>query len=480
MSATEDIAALVQEGIKLAEAGRAGEAIAVLERALALKPGDAQLHWILGTTHRVAGQRDRAIKRYRAALDLDPGHEASLGNLAEIGDPEEAVERLDRALAAFPGRAPIHFRRGTVLNRLGRGAQAVESFARAIAIDPGVAPFHINHGIALRQAGRLEESVAALDRALQIKPGDALAHWNRALSLLGLGRLEEGWRDYEFRLRLPSAPRSVPLPAWNGEAGKSVLVRREQGLGDELLFANCLPDLLRLAPQAAVECDRRLAPLYRRSFPSARIVPVARPLPGQAEPAPDLGDVEAAIALGSLPGRFRRRLEDFPATRGYLKPDPAQRQRWSDWLAGQGGGRKTGLCWRSSQAGGSRDQRYARLDALLPALTGDDDLYVSLQLNLDPAERAAAGRHVVEAPGLDLRDDIDGVAALIAALDRVITVDSWILSLAGALGVPTLFLATQRDWATLGSDRVPWAPGVQVVFVQGGDWAAALRQSARR
>ena len=137
-----------------------------------------------------------------------------------------------------------------------------------------------------------------------------------------------------------------------------------------------------------------------------------------------------------------------------------------------------GLCWRSSQAGGARDQRYARIGDLHPVLSLPGLRFVSLQLNLDDLERAVAEGALDEAPGLDLRDDIDGAAALVAGLDLVVTVDSWILSLAGALGVDTRFLATQRDWATLGTDLMPWLPAVKVRFVSAGDWLGAAQRLA--
>lgn len=479
MGTQEEIAALVRDGVALAEVGKGPEAVATFERALALAPGEPQLHWLCGMAERVAGRPARAIERYRAALTLDPAHAASLGNLAEIGDPDEAVALVERAVAALPARADLHFRLGTVLNRQGRGAEAVASFERAIAIDPKASPFHINHGIALRQAGRLADSVAAFDRALALRPGDPLAHWNRGLSLLGLGRLAEGWADYEFRLRLPSAPRPISLQEWGGDARDRVLVRREQGLGDELLFANCLPDLLAATAGIAIECDHRLAMLYRRSFPQARIVPVRRPAPGQPDPPAEPSDARSWVALGSLPRRFRTTLEAFPTARGYLKADPAKIAWWRDFLGGLGTGPKIGLCWRSSQIGGARDQRYARIQDLAPLFRLPGARFVSLQLNLDPAERAVAGPGLHEAPDLDLRDDIDGVAGLVAALDRVITIDSWILSLAGALGTDTRFLASHRDWATLGTDRMPWAPSVSVAFVPRGQWDRAFLDAAR-
>ncbi|MCC7047958.1 MAG: tetratricopeptide repeat protein [Alphaproteobacteria bacterium] len=452
MDDRDEMAALVRQGVAEAEQGLTDRAVATLERALAMAPRDPQLHWMVGTALRAGGRAAEARARYEAALAIDPAHAGSRANLAALLAEE-----------------------GTALNRQGRGADAIAWFDRAIALRPDAAGFHINRGIALRQAGRLEESIAAFDRALALKPGDPLAHWNRGLSLLGLGRLDEGWREYEYRLRLPSAPGPVALPMWDGRGPCRLLVRREQGLGDEILFASCV-DLLEQGKvdKYLLECDARLAPLFRRSFPRARILPVRRPGPGEKEPPPVVEDAEAWIAAGSLPRLFRPTLGAFPARRAYLLADPALLARWRGWLDGLGEGRKIGLCWRSSQAGGARDLRYARVTDLQPLFALAEARCVSLQLNLDDAERATAAGALAEAPGLDLRDDIDGVAALIAGLDLVVTVDSWILSLAGALGVATVVLAAQRAWASLGTDRVPWLPAVALRSVAGGGFGAAI------
>lgn len=456
MDDRDEVAALVRRGVAEAEQGLTDRAVATLESALAISPRDPQLHWMIGTTLRAGGRGAEARQRYEAALAIDPTHAGSRANLAALMAEE-----------------------GTALNRQGRGADAIAWFDRAIALRPDAAGFHINRGIALRQAGRLEESIAAFDRALALKPGDSLAHWNRGLSLLGLGRLEEGWRDYEYRLRLPSAPGPVALPMWDGRTPCRLLVRREQGLGDEILFASCV-DLLEQGKvdKYLLECDARLAPLFRRSFPEARIQPVRRPAQGEKELVSEKGDAEAWIAAGSLPRLFRPTLGSFPARRAYLRADPTAAKRWRGWLDGLGRARKVGVCWRSSQAGGARDLRYARVGDLLPLFALTALRCVSLQLNLDDAERAMTVGALAEPPGLDLRDDIDGVAALIAGLDLVVTVDSWILSLAGALGVETWFLAAQRDWASLGTDRVPWLPAVSLRHVPGGDWAAAMQRVA--
>ncbi len=258
-------------------------------------------------------------------------------------------------------------------------------------------------------------------------------------------------------------------------------MRREQGLGDEILFAGCVQVLKSAtADDCALtfECDARLAPLFRRSFAGATIRPVRRPAPGEKEPPPEKGDAEAWIAAGSLPRLFYPTVEAFPDRRAYLAPDPDAARRWRTWLDGLGQRRKVGLCWRSSQAGGARDRRYARIGDLRPLFALPGLGFVSLQLNMDDAERELAGKALHEAPGLDLRDDIDGVAALIAGLDLVVTVDSWILSLAGALGIDTRFLATQHDWATLGTDRMPWLPAVRPRFVVRGDWTGAIQRLA--
>ncbi|MCK6452971.1 MAG: tetratricopeptide repeat protein [Alphaproteobacteria bacterium] len=487
MGASDEAGSLFRQGVALGEQRRTGDAIATLRRALALGPDRAEIHAALGDVLRDGGDAAGAEAAWRRALALRADLAGPLNNLgtalAARGALDEARRLLERAVAAEPdiallraNLANVLARIGTALNREGRGAEAVAVLERAVALGGEVPPYHVNLGIALRQAGRLEDSIDAFDRALVLRADDPLARWNRGLSLLALGRLPEGWRDYEFRRRLPSAPPAPALPEWDGRAPRRVLVRREQGIGDELLFASCFDDLLATGAEARIECDARLSPLFRRSFPAARIVPVSRPRQGEPDPPCDPGDAEAWIAAGSLPRLFRPSLDAFPARRAYLKADPEAVARWRQLL---GPLPSVGLCWRSSRLGGERDSRYARVDDLAPLFALDGFAFVSLQLNLAESEREAAGAALRLAEGLDLRHDVDGTAALISALDRVITVDSWVLSLAGALGVTTRFLAAQRDWATLGSDRVPWLPAVATRFVEPGGWRGAAAEAAR-
>ncbi len=487
MGASDEAESLFRQGVALGEQRRTGDAVATLRRALALRPDQAEIHAALGDVLRDGGDAAGAEAAWRRALALRRDLAGPLNNLgtalAARGELDEARRLLERAVEAEPDIAMLRAnlanvlaRIGTALNRQGRGGEAVAAFERAVALHAGVPPYHVNLGIALRQAGRLEESIDAFDRALALRADDPLARWNRALSLLALGRLQEGWRDYEFRRRLPSAPPAPALPEWDGRSARRVLVRREQGIGDELLFASCFDDLLATGANARIECDARLAPLFQRSFPAARIVPVRRPGPGEAEPPAEPGDAEAWIPAGSLPRLFRTTLDAFPARRAYLKADPAAVARWRERL---GPLRSVGLCWRSSRLGGERDSRYARIADFAPLLALDGFTFVSLQLNLAAPERDAAGPALRLAEGLDLQHDVDGTAALVAALDHVITVDSWVLSLAGALGTPTWFLASGRDWATLGSDRMPWLPAVATRFVKPGGWSEAVAAAAR-
>jgi len=491
MTGSRQAEILFRQGVALGERRRTADAIARLRRAVELSPDQAEIHAALGDVLRDAGDQAGAEAEWRRALELEGDLVAPLNNLgtalAARDQLDEACKLLERAVQIAPdivllrgNLANVLARIGTGLNRQGRGPEAIAAFERAIGFNANVPPYHINLGIALRQAGRLEDSVAAFDRALALRADDPLARWNRGLSLLALGRLAEGWRDYEFRRRLPSAPAAPKLPEWDGGAGRRVLVRREQGLGDELLFASCFGDLLAAGVAARIECDARLAPLFARSFAAATIVPVRRPPQGQPDPPPDPGDADNWIAAGSLPRLFRPSLESFPARRAFLEADPMAVRRWRAWLAERAGQRRCiGLCWRSSRLGGERDSRYARIEDLAPLIGVAGAAFVSLQLNLAETERAASGGALLVPEGLDLRDDIDGTAALIAALDRVITVDSWILSLAGALGVRTRFLAAERDWATLGSDRMPWLPSVETRFVAPGGWADAGAAAAR-
>jgi hypothetical protein len=299
-----------------------------------------------------------------------------------------------------------------------------------------------------------------------------------------MGRLAEGWDEQEWRWRTDGfrawmGP-AAALPAWDGAplAGRRLLVRAEQGLGDQVMFATMLPELEAAGGPVAVQCDRRLCPLFARSFPALGFAPFPTP---EGEAAERDG-FDLQIPFGSLGRLFRRDERAFPARAAVLVPDPGRtarlRSRWAERAAGR---RRVGLSWRSlSPTSGAR--RSLALGALLPLLRRDDCLFVSLQYG--PTAKAeldgirdAHGIAIATEPEVEATDDIDGLAALVAALDLVVTVDNATAHLAGAVGAETWVpLPAVASWRwMIGREDSPWYPSLRL-FRQPrrGDWAAVV------
>ncbi|HYD66561.1 tetratricopeptide repeat protein [Azospirillum sp.] len=473
--------ALGNLGTALHGLGRLEEAEAALARAVEIQPAYAQGWYNLGAVRRAAGRLEPAAAAFRRAVDLRPDHADALNNLGGVLQvmerPEEAEPYLEQALALRPGDADTLSNLAAVREALGRPDEAIDTYRQLLAARPDAAEIHYNLANALRAVGARAGAEAGFRRAVELAPDHAGARWN-----LGLLRLEragpdaEAWEQYGWRLKSPDiqASRRMALPEWQGEdlAGKRALVWREQGLGDELMFASLYPDLIRRAGHVVIECDRRLVPLFARSFPGAAV----RAETG--DPAPmDLG-TDCHIPAGSLPRWLRPGLAAFPDAPGFLVPDASRADRWRRELAALGAGPKVGLAWRSGLTTRRRAPAYTRLDQWAPVLTVPGLVLVPLQydrcaLALTDAE-ARFGVTLHRWPGLDLKDDLEETAALIAALDLVISAPTAVAELAGALGVPTWRLAPGGDWSALGTAARPWFPAQRPFQPRPGEGMAGV------
>lgn len=304
---------------------------------------------------------------------------------------------------------------------------------------------------------------------------------NRALLRLAEGDIAGGWEDYAHRFAAGDAvPRRIRIPEWQGEdlAGRSILVWGEQGLGDEILFGTVLPDLVSRAGRVIVECDPRLTGLFARALPGTE---VRRPTPDHRI-GPQDADVHAP--MGTVAARLRPGLRHFPATSPFLTPDRASAAAWRARLAALGPGLKVGICWRSSRMTADRAAAYSRVAQWGPLLGVPGIAFVSLQYNEHAAERVEAlqrfGAILHHWPDLDQRNDLEGVAALIAGLDLVVTAPTAVGEFAAALGVPVWRIGVGADdWSSLGTPVRPWFPSMALVGDPAGH-DAALSKVAQR
>jgi hypothetical protein len=362
-------------------------------------------------------------------------------------------------------------------------------------MDPNYAPALANLADLLCDAGQRDEARTLYDKAVKAdfskgSGGNAQARLNRAiLHFLG-GELKEGWRDYEARLSVPGkVPASAQhLPAWTGGPLKRtrLLVRAEQGVGDQILFAGLIPELaVRAAAEGGsvlLECEARLAPLFARSFPGVTVKPAVLKTVGGTLTADyawlkQAGGATAAILMGSLPRHLRPTLESFPAPHVFLAPDETQKARWKNVF---GASPAIGLCWRSGKSGGHRSIQYAPLEAWAAFLRELPDAsagaLVCAQYDAMPEEVAAleamSGRKIVVPETLDQKNELDRTCAMLSALDVLVSAPTAVSWLGAGAGVPTFKILHDTSWTALGRDHEPFAPScVCVMPGTRGDWA---------
>ncbi|KAA0579390.1 tetratricopeptide repeat protein [Azospirillum sp. Sh1] len=482
------------------ELGRGGAAMAAQRRAMTVSddPADAGLFSTLASLLAGEGLPERAAEAARIAVALAPGDPALWNELANrlkgLGRLAESVAGYGRGLVLLPGNPVLLNNRADGWLKLGRLEPAEADARAAVAAEPRFEPKFAGGwntlGSVLMARGKAGEALGAFEQAVNADGGAPQARFNRSIALLTLGRLAEGWDDYELGWAVPSGrfPRAeFPQPLWDGRAlgDGRLLVWGEQGLGDEVMFASLIPQLAGEGVRVVLDCDARLAPLFARGLPHCLphcppgVTVVARGEPPDGRlTAPD---VVAQIPAGSLPRLMRRRIEDFAGRQpAFLKADPDRvaelRRRLGD------GRRLIGVSWSSKNAavGHLRSIPLARLaQALTGALERPGVKLVSLQYGDVAAEAAAAG---VTDAGLDAWGDIDGLAALISAMDLVVSVDNSTVHLAGGLGRPTwALLPHNAEWRWMqGRHDTVWYPSVRLFRQTApGDWDSVLQKLGR-
>ncbi|MBL8700344.1 MAG: tetratricopeptide repeat protein [Alphaproteobacteria bacterium] len=465
--------------------GQPGDARAALLRADSLKPGDAPILFALATVARDQGDVATAERYYLAAMRARPQAVEPAVNLAtlmrQIGRLDDAARVIERTLQRCGEHARLLEQLGLVALDRNHPADAEHAFRRALALDPDGATLHANLAEALNDQHRWAETVAELDIAIGRLREPGQAHLNRAYALFELGRWAEGWVDFEHRFNRPTMaaavrrPEHFALPRWRGEALTGPLfVWTEQGLGDEILMGSLLPALLARNLDVVFECSPRLAPLFARSFPALRVI--ARADKPDTPPA----GCTAQIPAGSLFGL----LDWTPqAARpvAYLKPDPA-RVKAARARHPHDGRRLIGLSWAS------RNPRLGTLKtlprrALEQLLAVPNTLFLDLQYGETAETRLAlssgAGVEIRRDVDTDVENDIEGLAALLAACDKVVTASNVTAHLAGALGIETHVVVPHgraRMWYWLGDQPAsPFYPAVRIHRqAADGSWTPAV------
>ncbi len=492
----ENAPLLANLGTALLEQGRLGEAERGFELALAIDPGLAMAHANLGTVLEEQGRLEDAVGSYRRALELDPDNALTHGNLGTAlqkqGLPEDAMASFARALDIDPANALGHSNMGTALLHQGRLDEAMAQFERGLGIDPESAVLRTNLGAALLKLGRMDDAMAAHRRALVIDPDFAEAHLNYSHALLLAGRFAEGWAEYEWRLRCHdyAAPRwTFGRPRWDGEGleGGTVLLYADQGLGDVIQSIRYVPMAAARAGRVAVKGPARLQRLLR---PVAMIddwLDEGGLDEGGADGDDQTPRFDAYAPLLSLPYIFETEIGTIPAEVPYLAAEDDRIGPWRDRL---GGGFKVGIAWQGSPAYEDDRERSVPLGRFQPLSKIPGVRLISLQ-KLD-----GLGQLADLPPGMAVETLGDGfdagpdafidAAAVMMSLDLVVTSDTSIAHLAGALGRPVwVALKFMPDWRwLLGREDTPWYPTMRLFRQPSpGDWGgvfAAMDRALRK
>jgi len=468
-------------GTVLHAQGKTREAELLYRHALTLKPDSAEVHANLGNILQFQGAFAECIPYYERALALKPDSAETHNNMAnalqEQGSINAAKAHYERALDLRPDYAEACYNLGNASHDQDKLEEAVAFYQRALALMPEYPEAFYNLGNVLREQGKVDEALVQFGKALALRPDYAQAGFGEALAQLLQGSFSVGWRNFERRWQSidhDTPGRAYTQPAWTGEklATGGLLVWAEQGVGDEIMFAGLIPEVIQTGNRCILDCDPRLRPLFARSFPD--VLAVSGCGPGLQ---PEL-NIASHMPTGSLPGLFRTSDEAFAATKSpYLFADPAAterlRARYSD------GKRLVGLAWHTKNC---KTGRFRSIDlARLRSLFANSDLsWVSLQYGDHDdlqSQAAAANAPLLIDRGVDQLTDMDLFAAQVAAMDLVITIDNSTAHLAGALGVPVwVLLPFAPDWRwLLDREDSPWYPTMRL-FRQPkpGDWQSAV------
>jgi tetratricopeptide (TPR) repeat protein len=489
-------------GIAREKAGDFASSISAYESALRLLPEHAEVANDLGRLAYRMGMHVQAEKLFHHFLASKPDHVEALNNLAcairAQQRYEEAIEILKPLLLSSPQNAMLWNTMGSVVAEQGDYATAAIFFREAVQLNPGFFKARYNLGNCLLMLGQTQAALDACDEALAAVRADderQMMRMARSTMLAGLGRIGEAWDEYECRLHPRFAEVThfvIHRPRWEPGVdlkGKTLLVVGEQGLGDEILFANTFGDLIEdLGPDGRllIAVERRLVELFRRGFPQAQVyghitgaigVRPARTIPDGVVHS----EIDLWTPMASLLRAYRRTIDDFPAAPANVAADPIRVEAWRQRLAALPG-RKVGILWKSNISKDARHRYFAGFADWAPVLTQPGVTFVNLQYGDCSAELAQAkaqfGVEIWQPPGVDLKQDLDEVAALSCAVDLVIGFSNATFNIAAACGRPSWLITVPGAWPRLGlPDRYAWYPQARVFALdEFGDWGPVMRR----
>ncbi len=437
--------------------------------------------WVaLGLVRHKVGKHQGAMQCNERALKLVPNHPDALLNsssaMHDQGEYPTALAWAEKAISVTPQRAEVHYARAQALMAMHRFDEAIAAYSKAIELNPNYAEAWMGRGLTRARLRDLDAAVTDYERAVALRPNYDEAIFNKGHVYLEHHDFAQGWAAYEHRFGMPSLGIvNLPeIPVWEGSSlsGK-LLVRGEQGLGDQILFASVLPELLKIVPNVCLQLEPRLVPLFQRSFPHVEVLSKDKKPPA---------DVVAQICLGSLPQFFRQSAADFAGAQvPLLKSDATKTAAFRAALAPHGE-RIIGLNWRSFRNKYANDKSVNLMDFApffhLPGCTVVNLQYGDVKDEVRAAE--AAGLHFNKAVTIDLTKDIDGVASLVDACDVLVSASNTTVHIAGALGKPVMLMLPYRTgklwyWSEARGEGSLWYPTIRTFHQSAqGDWTGTI------
>lgn len=467
---SNDQALLNNYGLALLGLKKYTQARETLLKAVAVNPESIEAHINIGLAFRAQGETALAEKWFRDSLKLNPSNNEAVKHLCRIlfqqNRTTEALTITEQAIFHDSSTVEAHKMAGFAFFTLGNFPEAEAKLRKVTSLAPDEESLNYL-ARTLQSCRRFEEAMVFYNKSLQINPNYVPAAWHRSLLLLQTRDYERGWIDYEHRLSSEDPHvRQFTSPQWDGTAlfDAQLLVYAEQGLGDQIMFASCITEATRLAKYVTIECSAKLEKLFRRSFPKLRVIGTDNADPQQwIDESPDIATV---CPIGSLPKFFRRNAKEFPTHAGYLAADPQRVLHWKNLLNNLGPGLKVGISWAGGTEKSRRNLRSIPLSAWLPILSVPNAQFVSLQYDVDYSTLTK------QTNNFDTKihhwqetiDDYDETAALACALDLIISVQTAIIHLCGALGRPTwVMVPVCAEWRYGASgEAMDWYPSVRL------------------
>lgn len=458
-------------GNTLRELGRYDEAIAHLDTALSAQPRLAMAYHNKALCLKSLGQPDAAIYYFRMGLSVDPALLACLRGIVEVLHDRRqynaAATFLSDHISRFPHSAETHFLLGLSFYFQELFPESERALRTAVAIDPKHAEAWDTLGIVLQETGNAPAAIDLYTKSIELSPSAHAPRWHRAMAYLLCGQFQRGWVDYEYRpaFSIKTNPTQRDPPRWKNHNDPSthLLILPEQGLGDQIMFASCIPDVSSMVERCALLCSPKLEPIFSRSFPNVEVS-------STYDDASSLTHATAAIPIGSLPLYCRSSKESFPKRSHFLLADVSRIHYWQQQLMTLGTGKKIGISWVGGTELTRRSRRSIPLHEWLPIFQIPNTHFINLQYTECQTELASM-RNMY---GIEIHhwpsaiSDYDETAALVCSLDAVISVQTALVHLSGALG--------QRTWALV-STRPEWRYGLHDSYIPWYSTVTILRQS---